>query len=187
MNGTQLGITIRPACGSDGEALRRFVAGLSLQTRYLRFFAGVPKLSAAMVRRMSGLELPGREPPDALVAVADGLIIGHAMASETRSPYGAAVTEIGVVVADGWQRHGVGTALLLSLATRAQARGAVTLMLDVLAENRDMLAMIISRFPAAWSRRAGPYVTVYVPLPIAQEEQSREFGAVLERELAGTG
>ncbi len=92
-----------------------------------------------------------------------------------------------MVVADGWQRHGVGTALLLSLATRAQARGAVTLMLDVLAENRDMLAMIISRFPAAWSRRAGPYVTVYVPLPIAQEEQSREFGAVLERELAGTG
>lgn len=187
MKGTQLGIAIRPACGSDGEALRRFVAGLSLRTRYLRFFAGVPKLTAAMVRRMSGLELPGAEPPDALVAVADGLIIGHAMASDTRSPDGTAVTEIGVVVADGWQHHGVGTALMLSLATRAQARGAVTLMLDVLAENRDMMAMIVSRFPAASSQRAGPYVTVYVPLPIAQEEQSREFGAVSERELAGTG
>ena len=109
------------------------------------------------------------------------------MASDTRSPYGTAVTEIGVVVADGWQRHGVGTALMLSLATRAQARGAVTLMLDVLAENRDMLALIISRFPAAWSQHAGPYATVYVPLPIAQEEQSHEFGAVSERELAGTG
>ncbi len=187
MNGTQLGFTIRPACGSDGEALRRFVAGLSLRTRYLRFFAGVPKLTAAMVRRMSGLERPGVEPPDALVAVADGLIIGHAMATDTRSPHGAAVTEIGVVVADGWQRHGVGTALTLALATRAQGRGAVTLMLDVLAENRAMLALITSRSSAARSQHAGPYVTVYVPLPIAQEEQSREFGAVRERALAGTG
>jgi hypothetical protein len=60
-------------------------------------------------------------------------------------------------------------------------------MLDVLAENRDMLALIISRFPAAWSQRAGSSVTIYVPLPIAQEEQSREFGAAREQELAGTG
>jgi GNAT superfamily N-acetyltransferase len=187
VDGTQLGFTIRPACGSDGEALRRFVAGLSPRTRYLRFFAGVPKLTAATIRRMSGLELPGAEPPDALVAMADGLIIGHAMAADTRSPYGAAVTEIGVVIADGWQRHGVGTALTLALATRAQARGAVTLMLDVLAENRAMLALITSRSPAARSQHAGPYVTVYVPLPIAEEEQSGEFGAVRERALAGTG
>jgi GNAT superfamily N-acetyltransferase len=187
VDGTQPGFTIRPACGSDGEDLRRFVAGLSPRTRYLRFFAGLPKPTAAMIRRMSGLELPGGEPTDALVAVADGLIIGHAMATDTRSPHGTAVTEIGVVVADGWQRRGAGTALTLALATRARARGAVTLMLDVLAENRGMLALIISRLPGAWSQHAGPYVTVYAPLPVAQEEQSGEFRAVRKPELAGTG
>jgi GNAT superfamily N-acetyltransferase len=188
-------VLLRPAGDGDGEALGQFVGGLSLRTRYLRFFAGVPRVTPAMVRRMTGTRLPDGDPVDALVVTAAGAIIGHGMATDTRDSAGIAVTEIGVVVADGWQRHGVGSALMRALATRAQARGATALMMDVLAENHEMLALIRKHLPAARSWHAGPYVTVHVPLPLAQEESPREsagrpYGpreAPRERELAGLG
>jgi ribosomal protein S18 acetylase RimI-like enzyme len=162
---------LRAARDGDGEALQRFVGSLSLRTRYLRFFAGVPRLSPAMLRRMAGTRLPGGDPVDALVITEAGAIIGHGMATDTHDSAGTAVTEIGVVVADGRQGQGVGSALTRALATRAQARGAEALLMDVLAENHEMLALISNHFPSARCWHAGPYVTVHVPLPLAQEEQ----------------
>jgi len=165
---------VRPVRDGDTGALRQFVGGLSLRTRYLRFFAGVPRLTPAMLRRMAGAPLPGGDHVDALIVTEAGVIIGHGMATDTRDAAGIAVTEIGVVVADRWQRHGVGSALTRALATRAQTRGATALMMDVLAENRQMLALISKHLPTARSWQAGPYVTVHVPLPLTQEEQPRE-------------
>ena len=168
------------------------MGGLSLRTRYLRFFAGVPRVSPAMLRRMAGTRLPDGDLVDALVVTEAGAIIGHGMATDTRDSAGTAVTEVGVVVADGWQKQGVGSALTCALATRAQARGANTLMMEVLAENYEMLALIRNHFPAARYWHAGPYVTIRVPLPLGQEEQpgesaSRPCGPHRERELAGLG
>ena len=103
MSGTQLDAArtwLRTARGGDGEALQQFVGGLSLRTRYLRFFAGVPRLSPAMLRRMAGTRRPGGDPVDALVVTDVGAIIGHGMATDTHDPAGTPVTEIGVVVAD---------------------------------------------------------------------------------------
>ena len=157
-------VRVRPVGEGDAEALGEFVGGLSLRTRYLRFFAGVPRVTPAMLRRMSGTRLPGGDLVDALVVTEAGAIIGHGMATDTRDSAGTAVTEIGVVVADRWQGHGIGSALTRTLAARAQARGATGLMMDVLAENRQMLALISKHLPAARSWQAGPYVTVHVPL-----------------------
>ncbi|HEY4463105.1 MAG TPA: GNAT family N-acetyltransferase [Streptosporangiaceae bacterium] len=221
MNGTQVagrggpaaGIEIRPARPSDCEPIRDFLAGLSLRTRYLRFFAGVAPATPAMLRRLTGEAAPpaapaasgapaapaapgapaapaapgapgapgaglpgagGGEHIDALLATEDGVIIGHAMATDTREPSGARAIEIGVVVADARQRRGVGSALTRALASRAQARGATVILMDVLAENRDILSMITNHFPAADHRRSGPYVSIHIPLPRDQEEQPRE-------------
>jgi GNAT superfamily N-acetyltransferase len=198
VNGTQVDAghaQLRPARGGDGEALQQFVGGLSLRTRYLRFFAGVPRVSPAMLHRMTGTRLPNGDLVDALVVTEAGAIIGHGMATDTRDSAGTPVTEVGVVVADGWQGQGVGSALTRALATRAQARGASTVMMEVLAENHEMLALIRNRFPAARYWHAGPYVTIRVPLPLGQEEQpgesaGRPYGpheAHRERELAGLG
>src|SRR5207248_1692938 len=129
--------------------LRDFLAGLSLQTRHLRFFAGVPA-SAAMMRILAGQ----RPDADALVATWNGVIIGHAMAVDTAGPSGAAATEIGVVVADAWQGRGVGSGLIRALASRARARGATTLVMEVMAENRQGLAMIAGRGPDARHERS---------------------------------
>ena len=152
-------ILIRQAGDGDLGGLRQFLAGLSLRTRHLRFFAGAPA-SAAMLRVLAG-QRPGA---DALVAIGNGEIIGHAMAVDTAGPPGAAATEIGVVVADDWQGRGVGSGLIRALASRARARGATTLVMDVMAENRRVLTMIAGRWPDARYNRSGAYVTVHARL-----------------------
>jgi GNAT superfamily N-acetyltransferase len=126
VNGTQVDAghaQLRPARGGDGEALQQFVGGLSLRTRYLRFFAGVPRVSPAMLHRMTGTRLPNGDLVDALVVTEAGAIIGHGMATDTRDSAGTPVTEVGVVVADGWQGQGVGSALTRALATGRRPAG----------------------------------------------------------------
>jgi ribosomal protein S18 acetylase RimI-like enzyme len=86
------------------------------------------------------------------------------MAVDTADPPGAASTEIGVVVADAWQGRGVGSGLMRALASRARARGATTLVMEVMAENRRMLAMIAGRWPDARHDRSGAYITVHARL-----------------------
>jgi GNAT superfamily N-acetyltransferase len=113
-----------------------------------------------MLRVLAG-QRPGT---DALVATWNGVIIGHAMAVDTAGPPGAAATEIGVVVADGWQGRGVGSGLMRALAARARARGATTLVMEVMAENRRVLTMIAGRWPDARYDRSGAYVTVHARL-----------------------
>ncbi len=165
-------VAIRQASPTDYEGLRDFLAGLSLRTRYLRFFAGVGPVTPAMLRRLIGGATPGRY-VDVLVAIEDGAVIGHGMSSDDTGTSGERVTEMGVVVTDTRQGRGIGTALMRALAGRARARGATAVMMDVLAENQRMLAMIDKQLPAARQDRSGPYVTVRAPLPRPQEEPPR--------------
>ena len=194
MDGTQPdggpGWLVRPARAADADALGVFLTGLSLRTRYLRFFAGVLPVSPAFLRRMTGGVMASGGPVDALVVTecgADGPVIGHGMASDSRDDAGLPVTELGVVVADEHRGRGAGSALIRTLTARAQDRGAATILMEVLAENREMLALIAHYFPAARYSRTGPYVSVHVSLPAPfpvvpgpapqpppQEEQSRE-------------
>jgi ribosomal protein S18 acetylase RimI-like enzyme len=154
-------IDIRQACYADHTALRDFLRGLSPRARYLRFFTGAVSTSSATLRMLAG----GGDHIDAVVAVKDGVIIGHAMASDTTSPGGSRMTEIGVVVTDACQGRGVGSALIRTLAARAQARGITTVTMDVLAENRQVLGMIAHYWPAARHNQSGPYVTIEARLP----------------------
>jgi GNAT superfamily N-acetyltransferase len=157
---TQEEIRIRQAGSADQGALRDFLTGLSVRTRYLRFFTGALPTSPAMLRVLAG-DRPGT---DALVATRNGAVIGHAVATHTAGPGGAATAEMGVVVADAWQGRGIGSGLVRALAARAAARGATTLVMDVLVENQQVLAMIASRWPAARHDRSAAQVTVHARL-----------------------
>jgi ribosomal protein S18 acetylase RimI-like enzyme len=159
VNRTQVGI--RQACYADHAALRDFIGGLSPRARYLRFFTGAVSTNPAMLRLLAG----GGDHIDAVVAVENSVIIGHAMASDCTGPGGGRVTEIGVVVTDARQGQGVGSALIRTLAARAQARGITTATMDVLAENRQVLAMVARRWPAARHQQSGPYVSIQARLP----------------------
>src|SRR6516162_10808241 len=76
---------IRPACSTDHPALREFLTGLSPRVRYLRFFSGAPPTSGAMLRILTGRT----GCTDALVATENGVIIGHAMASDATGHAGS--------------------------------------------------------------------------------------------------
>jgi GNAT superfamily N-acetyltransferase len=107
---------------------------------------------------------------DALVAVENGVIIGHAMASDATGRDGHR-TEIGVVVADGRRGMGVGSALMRCLISRAQTRGATTLVMEVLAENRPVITMITDHWPVTHQDQSGAYLTIHARLPQRRDHE----------------
>jgi ribosomal protein S18 acetylase RimI-like enzyme len=167
VNRTQEACTVvRRAGSADLAALSEFFAGLSVRTRYRRFFAAITP-TPAMLRLLSGR--PGNA--DAVVAIRDGIIIGHAIAVDQGSPAGPRMTDIGVVIADAWQGHGVGSALTRTLITAAEARGVTCVAMDVLHDNRQVLAMIARRWPDARTGQGTDFATVHVQLPQARPQQ----------------
>jgi GNAT superfamily N-acetyltransferase len=149
----------------DLPALGDFFAGLSAQSRYLRFFGPVIP-GAALLRTLAGCA--GNV--DALVAVRGGAIVGHAMAVDRTEPKDrrdTRVTDIGVVVDDAWQGRGVGAALMRAIVTGAQARGVTVLEMDVLDGNRQVLAMVTGHWPAARVEHTPDGLAIRVRLPQA--------------------
>jgi GNAT superfamily N-acetyltransferase len=134
-------IEIRPARMNDEERIRCFLAGLSARTQTQRFFTAVNRPSASMVRTLLAVD----ERRDALLAVRGELLVGHAMSYRGEG----ADVEIAVVVGDEWQGQGLGGRLVRRLLHRASAGGARTLGMDVLGDNRKVLAMIRRAWPAA--------------------------------------
>ena len=155
----------RPA---DLPALGDFFAGLSMPTRYLRFFSPVTP-GPALLDLLAG----GAGTADAVVATRGAVIVGHAMASDRGDSCDSRMTDIGVVVADAWQGRGVGSALVRALITGAQARGVTSVVMDVLPGNRQVLAMIKGHWPEACTGHSGDYDTICVQLPTASSTARR--------------
>jgi GNAT superfamily N-acetyltransferase len=100
---------------------------------------------------------------DAVVAIRDGDVIGHAMAADRAGSW-PRVTNVGVVVADPWQGQGVGSALMRALVARAQARGVTSATMDVLPGNDQVVAMIRGHWPSARITSSPDYTTISCPL-----------------------
>jgi GNAT superfamily N-acetyltransferase len=166
--GAPITAAIRPASAADMGALSDFFAGLSSQTRYLRFFAPLTP-GPELLRRMCG----GDGRADVVVAVRGDVIIGHAMAVDQAGPRGARTADVGVVVADAWQGLGVGSALMRALITGARARGVTFMTMDVLPGNRRMLAVIATLLPAARIEDSGDFVTFRGQLPCHRRQQAQ--------------
>ncbi len=173
--GPRAAAAIRPVRPVDEAVLCDFFAALSVESRYLRFFAPVTP-SYGLLDLLAGK--PAHV--DAIVAVADGVIVGHAMAADRPAPGDPGTpadpgtpggpgepraTDVGVVVADAWQRRGVGATLMRALIDRAQARGVTALAMDVLPGNRRVLAMVLAHWPQAAVGRAPDSVDIRIPLP----------------------
>jgi GNAT superfamily N-acetyltransferase len=159
-----LAAVICPARATDLPALGDFFAGLSVQTRYLRFFSPITP-GPSLLTLLCG----GDGTTDALLATRDGVIIGHGMAADRSGPCEDPTTDIGVVVADAWQGQGMGSALVRALMTGAQVRGVTAVTMDVMHGNDRALAMIKGHWPAARARRGRDCLTIHVQLADYQE------------------
>jgi len=137
-DGTQL--AMRPVRPEDAELERRFVAGLSEQTRYYRFFYRLHELSPAMLARFTQVDYD-REL--ALLALAPGTdaagesaMVGIARSIANLDNESA---EFAVVTADEWQGRGVATALMKALIAHARKKGLRRLVGTVLRANHNMV------------------------------------------------
>jgi len=126
-------VTLRAARESDGELLQEFIRGLSVKTRYQRFFSPIHELTPRMLDRFTH-----NAPRDAMTIVAvvrqDGREVVIAMAQYVADPFPERC-DFGVVVADEWQRSGLGRKLVESLICIARAAGFERIEGDVLADN----------------------------------------------------
>jgi ribosomal protein S18 acetylase RimI-like enzyme len=151
--------SLRPARTSDLPALGDFFAGLSMQARYLRFFSPLTP-GPALLNLLCGVG----GGTDALLAIRDGVIIGHGLSADQSGPGGTRTTDIGVVVADAWQGQGVGPTLVRALIAGAQIRGVTSVTMDVMHGNDRAVRMIKRHWPAASPRRSRDYMTMCIQL-----------------------
>ena len=128
---------VRPIMPEDAELERAFVAGLSEETRYFRFFYRLHELTPSMLARFTQVDYD-RELALVAMPAADGK---PAFVGVARYVCNADLesAEFAVVVADAWQRRGVGRALMQQLIDAARERGVGRLEGSVLRTNHKML------------------------------------------------
>lgn len=156
-------VTIRPATGADAERVRRFLTGLSTNTAYLRFFTGLGRVSD----RLLALLLRRGHDQEVLLAVHGGQVVGHGM--YTAVPGREGVAELALVVADGWQRRGIGQRLGRALMDAAPRRGFDHIGFTVLAQNQPAVRLVTRLWPHAQPAMGDGMYEYLIPLtePVA--------------------
>ncbi len=125
--------------GETGR-LKAFFGGLSPAARRWRFHGAVNELPPAWIERMA-------HPDPCCEAVllaetgegAEARTVGEARYVAQGAAPGT--RELAIVVADGWQGHGIGAALLCALEQAACRQGVLRLFGDVQRDNLAMLAL----------------------------------------------
>lgn len=120
---------------SDDALLRGLFSRLSAASVYRRFFSPITR-PEPFLASFRDTPLESRE---AVAAVVGGEIVGVAQYSRLR---GSPRADMAVVVADNWQRQGIGTRLVAVLADRAVAKGIDAFDISVQADNFASLRLI---------------------------------------------
>jgi acetyltransferase len=133
---------IWPLLPTDGEGLREAFRRLSGHSRRRRFLGAVNQLDDSMIRRLVGSVDGAHHIALVLIALPpDGDEGPVGVAHLLQYSDDPATADIAVTVADDWQGHGVGTALVSALLERRPA--AVTRLRTVVdAGNRASLALL---------------------------------------------
>ena len=127
-------LRLRPPQAADAGALFEFLRGLSTQSLYYRFH-GFPTVDE---RLLDQFVEPDWHERGHLIGELEGRVIALASYVRLRDP---AAAEVAFLVADAYQRRGIGTRLLEQLAERAAAVGIERFVAEVLAENSPMLGV----------------------------------------------
>ena len=131
-------LRLRPPRAGDADALLDFFASLSERSLYRRFH-GLPTLGPGLVEPLLDSDWVER---GALLGTFEDAGREHVVAVANyvrlRDPV---VAEAAFVVADAYQRQGIGMRLLEQLAIRAAAVGIERFLAEVMAENRDMIGV----------------------------------------------
>jgi RimJ/RimL family protein N-acetyltransferase len=141
-------VNIRPLRRGEESTVRELCARLSLRTRYLRFLLPVPVVSDSLVHTLANVDDPRRLALVAEVNDGDGYnVVGLGNVGGIDDDH----AELGLVVADAWQRRGIGLALATEVLRAAEARGYRRFVLHAFSDNPALrpllshLANVVSR------------------------------------------
>ena len=151
-------VLVRPIRSADASALVAFHDGLSAASVQNRFFASHPHLSEDEARRFVEVDGDRRV---ALVALTGDRIVGVARYEGLPA---ARSVEIAFVVADAFQRQGLGTRLFFLLAVLARTHGYARLTAQVLATNHRMLEIFLHCGLPLETHREGEIVEIRIAL-----------------------
>jgi len=140
-------VLLRRQTPADRALIAEFFAGLSAQSRYLRFGTGMPpELPRRYLDLLSDVD---GDVHVGIVAIHRGRIVGAARYVRRRDL--RAEAEVAVTVTDAFQRRGLGRLLLDALRDDAARHGIERLTSETLASNRGAraLARSLGAEPAA--------------------------------------
>jgi RimJ/RimL family protein N-acetyltransferase len=152
-------VRVEPIRPEDKEALARGFEQLSEQSRYRRFLAPMDRLSPTMLAYLTEVDHHDHE---ALIAFDGGSREVVGVARYVRGEGTSA--EAAVTVGDDWQGRGLGTALTSLLAGRALEEGIDRFTALLLAENKEMIALLESVGHVTVTGRDSGTLQVEVPL-----------------------
>ena len=140
MLGDGIRLKVRPVRPEDAEIERRFVASLSDQTRYFRFFYRLHELTPAMIARFTQVDYD-REVALLAVLPDPSSPSGESIVGVSRyiANYDGESVEFAVVVSDNWIGRGIGKMLMTRIIACARNRGYKRMEGVVLRANVRML------------------------------------------------
>ena len=165
-------IVARPIAPSDAGMIGELLAGLSAQSLFLRYCMPMSRMAPeAVARETIRLGQPHSSHRLAVVALdrvgdADRVV---AVAELARDPGNPAIAEIALVVADAYQRAGIGSALSGYLVSAARRQGLAVLRATALAENVAVRRMVARSGAAYTSETRQGVTTIQVDLRSANQ------------------
>jgi GNAT superfamily N-acetyltransferase len=154
-------VRVRPLRATDRAIYERAVMDLSPRSRYLRFFAPIPRLSERLLDQMTQTD---RHYHVAYVALTLDESSAVGVVRYVLSADNPTEGEVAIAVADDWQRCGLGGQLLRQTVEHAHVAGLESLTATTLLENRGAAGLLqASGFSAVAA--SGPYAEHRMRLP----------------------
>jgi acetyltransferase len=166
-------IATRPIVPSDTGKIADLLAGLSAQSLFLRYCMPMPQMAPEMLARevaRLGQAHSARQFTVVALASVGGAEQAIGVAELVRDAGSPAVAELALVVADAYQRAGIGSALYAYLVAAARQQGLNTLRAMALAENTAVRRMI-ARSGAAYTAETRQGMTT-IQIDLGSERQA---------------
>jgi acetyltransferase len=135
-----LDVVIRPIKPEDAGIEQDFIRNLSDQSRFFRFMRAMQELTPDMLARFTQIDYDREMAFVALKKGPKGMVEFGVARYVTNPDWSSA--EFALVVADEYQRKGVGTKLMQALMSTAKNRGLKILEGEILEQNRPMRSLV---------------------------------------------
>ena len=177
---------LRPITGADEQLLVEFYEQVSAQSKYMRFFAPMPRLSERDVKRFTHVDHQDRVA--FVLTVANKMIAVGRFDRISEGSGGGGIAEVAFLVQDAHQGRGIAQLLLEHLAQAARERGIEKFVAEVLPDNKRMIQIfreagyhVAGGFEDGVMRLEFPILSTDTSINVMQAREHRAEAASIER------